>query len=81
MMGLRLVEGVSRRRLEQAAGQDAEALFGRRLKPLVEGGFVTLDRDRLAATASGRQRLDAVLSTLLGRGLNNRHPGNGTEAD
>jgi oxygen-independent coproporphyrinogen-3 oxidase len=81
MMGLRLVEGVSRQRLEQAAGQDAEALFGRRLTPLVEGGFVTLDPDRLGATASGRQRLDSVLSALLGCGLNSRHLGNGTAAD
>jgi oxygen-independent coproporphyrinogen-3 oxidase len=81
MMGLRLVVGVSRQRLEDIAGQSAESLLGRRLTPLVEGGFVTLDRDRLAATASGRQRLDAVLSALLGCGLNNRHPENGTAAD
>jgi putative oxygen-independent coproporphyrinogen III oxidase len=66
MMGLRLTEGVSRARLEGAAGRDAEALFGDNLAPLVEGGFVTLDQDRLAATAAGRQRLNAVLAALLG---------------
>jgi putative oxygen-independent coproporphyrinogen III oxidase len=65
MMGLRLAEGVSRTRLERAAGQDVEALLGDNLAPLVEGGFLTLDRDRLVATAVGRQRLNAVLAALL----------------
>jgi hypothetical protein len=35
------------------------------LAPLIEGGFLTLDADRLAATFAGRQRLDAVLGALL----------------
>jgi putative oxygen-independent coproporphyrinogen III oxidase len=65
MMGLRLTEGVARARLEGAAGRDAEAIFGDNLASLVEGGFLTLDRDRLAATAAGRQRLNAVLAALL----------------
>jgi coproporphyrinogen III oxidase-like Fe-S oxidoreductase len=65
MMGLRLVEGVSRTQLEKAAGQEIATLFGRNLAPLIEGGFLTLDRARLAATTAGRQRLDAVLAALL----------------
>ena len=65
MMGLRLTEGVDRVRLEHAAGQDAELLFGGSLGPLIEGGFLTLDEGRLAATAAGRQRLNAVLGALL----------------
>jgi oxygen-independent coproporphyrinogen-3 oxidase len=65
MMGLRLVEGVSRARLECFAGGDAETLFGSDLASLVEGGFLTLDADRLAATAAGRQCLNAVLGALL----------------
>jgi oxygen-independent coproporphyrinogen-3 oxidase len=65
MMGLRLVEGVSRARLECFAGGDAETLFGSNLAPLIEGGFLTLDADRLAATAAGRQCLNSVLATLL----------------
>ena len=65
MMGLRLTEGVARARLEFVAGLDAEELFGRNLWPLVEGGFLTLDSQRLAATAAGRQRLNAVLGILL----------------
>jgi putative oxygen-independent coproporphyrinogen III oxidase len=65
MMGLRLIEGIPRARLEALAGRDAEDLFGAALPPLIEGGFVTLDDDRLAATAAGRQRLNAVLAALL----------------
>jgi putative oxygen-independent coproporphyrinogen III oxidase len=65
MMGLRLVEGVPRARLEKTAGCEAETLFGDNLAPLVEGGFVILDEQRLAATAAGRQRLNSVLGALL----------------
>ena len=65
MMGLRLAEGVSRRRLETLAGRDVEDLFGAALPRLAEGGFVTLDADTLAATAAGRQRLNAVLGALF----------------
>jgi oxygen-independent coproporphyrinogen-3 oxidase len=65
MMGLRLVEGVSRARLECAANCDAETLFGTNLAPLIDGGFLTLGAERLAATPAGRQRLNAVLGALL----------------
>jgi putative oxygen-independent coproporphyrinogen III oxidase len=65
MMGLRLTEGVDRARLERPAGCGVEALLGANLAPLVEGGFLTLDQERLAATAAGRQRLNAVLAALL----------------
>ena len=65
MMGLRLVEGASRERLEQFAGRDAETMLGRNLAPLIAGGFLTLDTERLAATAAGRQCLNAVLAALL----------------
>jgi len=66
MMGLRLVEGVSRARLERIAGCDAETLLRGNLAHLIEAGFITLDTERLAATAAGRQRLNAVLAALLG---------------
>jgi len=66
MMGLRLTEGVARARLERLAGRDSETIFGGKLAPLVEGGFLRLDNDRLTATAAGRQRLNAVLAALLG---------------
>jgi putative oxygen-independent coproporphyrinogen III oxidase len=66
MMGLRLGEGVARVRLELIGGQGAESLFARTLPPLIEGGFLSLDADRLAATSAGRLRLNAVLAALLG---------------
>jgi putative oxygen-independent coproporphyrinogen III oxidase len=65
MMGLRLNEGVARARLEKLAGEPVEARFCRALPRLVDGGFLTIDRDRIAATPTGRQRLNAVLSALL----------------
>lgn len=65
MMGLRLTEGIPRSRVEALAGRDVEELFGAALSPLIDRGFVTLDGERLAATAAGRQRLNAVLAALL----------------
>ena len=64
MMGLRLAEGMSRRRLEALAERDLEPCSGR-LARLIDGGFLTLDGERLAATAAGRQRLNAVLAALF----------------
>jgi oxygen-independent coproporphyrinogen-3 oxidase len=66
MMGLRLVEGIRRTRLEAMAECPVEALFGYSLTRLIDGGFVVLDRERLRATAAGRQRLNAVLGELFG---------------
>jgi oxygen-independent coproporphyrinogen-3 oxidase len=66
MMGLRITQGVSRAKLEALAGRPVEALFGGALTRLIDGGFVVLDDERLAATAAGRQRLNAVLGALLG---------------
>jgi putative oxygen-independent coproporphyrinogen III oxidase len=66
MMGLRLREGIARRRLEQAAGETVETLFARRLPPLIDGGFLAIEGGRLTATPAGRQRLNAVLAALLG---------------
>jgi oxygen-independent coproporphyrinogen-3 oxidase len=65
MMGLRLAEGIARDRLEALAGRGVDDLFGAALDRLVEGGFLTLDDHRLAATAAGRQRLNAVLAALV----------------
>ncbi len=65
MMGLRLVEGVPRSRLERLAGRSVEEMFGGALRRLVDGGFMIWDGNCLAATAAGRQRLNAVLAALL----------------
>jgi oxygen-independent coproporphyrinogen-3 oxidase len=66
MMGLRLTEGIPRPRLEKFAECGVEALFGISLKRLIDGGFVSLNSARLAATSAGRQRLNAVLGALFG---------------
>jgi putative oxygen-independent coproporphyrinogen III oxidase len=67
MMGLRLADGISRARFRERLGLDLEAALDRdRMAPLIEAGFLELDDSRLAATASGRQRLNAVLARLLG---------------
>jgi oxygen-independent coproporphyrinogen-3 oxidase len=66
MMGLRLKEGVQLARIEdEAAKSVAQALDQQRLQRLIDGGFLTLSDDRLAATQQGRQRLDAVLAALM----------------
>jgi oxygen-independent coproporphyrinogen-3 oxidase len=65
MMGLRLTEGIPRARIEALAGRGIEQVFGASLPRLIHGGFLTLDAERLAATAAGRQRLNAVLAALL----------------
>ncbi len=67
MMGLRLVEGISRERFRRLAGGDFAPILGAgKLARLISGGFLSLDEERLAATAAGRRRLNAVLLELLG---------------
>ena len=66
MMGLRLEEGVARVRFREEAGVELEAaLDAKRLQPLLDGGFLTLEPTGLRATQAGRQRLNAVLGALL----------------
>ena len=65
MMGLRLNEGVARSRFEGLAGTTPETRFGAALARLVDGGFLIVDDRHIAATAAGRQRLNAVLAALL----------------
>ena len=66
MMGLRLVEGIDRRRFRALTGHDAaEVVDSGALSAMIQGGFLTLDDTRLRATDAGRQRLDAVLARLL----------------
>ena len=66
MMGLRLAEGVERRRFHARTGSALEAALDLdRLPDLVAGGFVELDARGLRATPAGRQRLNAVLAALM----------------
>ncbi len=66
MMGLRLREGVARARLVEETGRDLPDLVDNRaLDRLVSGGFLEVTDATLRATHDGRQRLNAVLKTLL----------------
>jgi oxygen-independent coproporphyrinogen-3 oxidase len=66
MMGLRTTEGVNRGRVSAECGRTLEdALDRSRLRRLINGGFLLLDEAGLRATASGRQRLNAVVRELL----------------
>jgi oxygen-independent coproporphyrinogen-3 oxidase len=66
MMGLRLTEGLWLSRIEQETGAPLDRwVDADRLRRLAEGGFLTLDEQRLVATPAGRQRLDAVLGALI----------------
>jgi oxygen-independent coproporphyrinogen-3 oxidase len=66
MMGLRLREGIRRARIEEETAASLEAWVDPgALRRLVEGGFLAIDAQRIVATPAGRQRLDAVLATLL----------------
>ena len=65
MMGLRLTEGITHDRFRAETGGEIEDTLGRaRLTTLMAGGFLVLDDVGLRATASGRQRLNAVLGRL-----------------
>ncbi len=66
MMGLRLAEGVPVARVEEETGKPFDTWIDpARRNPLIEGGFLEADPDRLRVTAAGRQRLDAVIARLL----------------
>ncbi|HEX6112724.1 MAG TPA: radical SAM family heme chaperone HemW [Geminicoccaceae bacterium] len=66
VMGLRLVEGVDLARLEATAGCPVDdCLDPAALDRLVADGLLTSHAGRLAATAAGRQCLDALLEALI----------------
>ena len=66
MMGLRLAEGVPLSRLEDRAGLAfGDAVPAARLAPLIDGGLLRCDGERLCATAAGLRVLDSVLGALL----------------
>jgi putative oxygen-independent coproporphyrinogen III oxidase len=66
MMGLRLAEGIPAARFRAETGADIlGSLDAQRLARLIDGGFLTLEGERLRATPEGRTRLDAVLGALL----------------
>jgi oxygen-independent coproporphyrinogen-3 oxidase len=68
MTGLRLAEGISRRRFRARAGRDLEsALDPDGLGQMIAGGFVEADDESIRVTARGRLVLNAVLGRLLAR--------------
>jgi len=67
MMGLRLSDGVTRTRFAAVAGRGIEAaLPSRALADLAAGSFLVVDDAGIRATLAGRQRLNAVLASLIG---------------
>ncbi len=66
MMGLRLAEGVPVARIEAETNQAFSVFINlRQVRILEDEGLLTLSDGVLAATAQGRQKLNAVLSFLL----------------
>jgi oxygen-independent coproporphyrinogen-3 oxidase len=66
MMGLRLAEGIDRRRFLARTGIDVEAAVdAAALARLIEGGFLTSNATTLAATPAGLRVLNSVLSELI----------------
>ncbi|MBT3702622.1 MAG: coproporphyrinogen III oxidase [Alphaproteobacteria bacterium] len=66
MMGLRLMSGLTETRFKSLTGKTfAQALPAEHLDDLIDGGFVTLDNNVLAATAQGRNVLNVVTEKLL----------------
>ncbi len=66
LMGLRLSEGIARRRFARIVGRDVVAAIGEaKLQPLIAGGLLDLTATHLRASESGRQVLNAVLQRLI----------------
>lgn len=66
MMGLRLSEGIVHTQFRDLTGMDISAVInGTAKNALIEGGFLQDDGHVIAATAAGRQRLNALLAYLV----------------
>jgi len=66
MMGLRLAEGVDRRRFATETGADLmSAIDPAAAREFADAGLLILDPDRLALSAAGRQLLNSVLGRLI----------------
>lgn len=61
LMGLRIDDGIARRRYEQLAGR---AMDDKKIAYLEELGLLAVDGNTLTASASGRRVLDAVIAEL-----------------
>jgi len=67
MMGLRLAEGIDVAALNRETGMAVDVFVPRqRLQAMIDEGYLGLDDKTIKATLPGRQRLNAVLTYLLG---------------
>jgi oxygen-independent coproporphyrinogen-3 oxidase len=67
ILGLRLADGIDRRRFRECVGVDLDAVLDASERDrLIELGLIEADARRLRATPAGRQRLDWVLGRILG---------------
>ena len=66
-MGLRLAEGIELARLERIAGRPHARCCSTlaAIEAFTRDGWLNRAHGRLAATAAGRQRLDALLAALV----------------
>lgn len=66
LLGLRLTEGVQRRRFRALTGRDIEdAVSPDAIADLTAGGYLILDTEGLRTTSTGRLCLNSVLAALL----------------
>jgi putative oxygen-independent coproporphyrinogen III oxidase len=66
LMGLRLIQGVPLRRIEEMSGRPLEeAVQGAALQDLRAAGLIEIQGGRLLASEAGRQRLNGVLLALI----------------
>ncbi len=66
MMGLRLAEGIDKARFQTITGRTLEQMIDPHARDrLIDGALLVEDGTRLYATSDGRQRLNAVLGSLL----------------
>lgn len=65
VMGLRLVAGISSRRLQQRYGVSIDEVYGETLVKLVEQGLISYDGARLALTETGRRFANQVMAELV----------------
>lgn len=65
MLGLRLVEGLERRRFRQVTGFDVDDLYGEVIARHVADGLLRADGDRVALTRRGMLVADAVIADFV----------------
>ena len=66
LTGLRLTEGLDRKRFARLTGMEPEeAVNAKALERLISGGFIEVDAESIRTTDAGRLRLNTVIAQLL----------------